>query len=41
MEMDEDEQSGLHRLVLEVLDHALSLRETFRTAFSPEPEQTA
>jgi hypothetical protein len=41
MEMDEDEQSGLHRLVLEVQDHALSLREAFRQAFSPEPEQTA
>jgi hypothetical protein len=40
MEMDEDEQSGPHRLVLEVQDHALSLREAFRTALS-EPEQTA
>lgn len=41
MELDEDEQSGLHRLVLDVQDHALSLLEAFRTAFSPEPEQAA
>lgn len=32
-EMDDDERLGVHRLAMEVQDHALALRDGFREAF--------
>jgi hypothetical protein len=37
-EMDEDQQCGVHRLLLDVQDRGLALREGFRKAFPPKEE---
>lgn len=32
-DLTKDELSGLHRLILQVQDHAIAIRDGFRTAF--------
>ncbi len=40
-EMDDDERLGVHRLAMEVQDHALALRDGFREAFKAEEGERA
>jgi len=41
VQLDEDVEKGMYRLILEIQDHAEAIRDGFRTAFASGPRGAA